>query len=185
MDELKQLLVFPTRLDQAGLDYMITGSVAGMLYGEPRMTYDVDLVVALRREQLPALTTAFPEQEFYCPPIEAIRIELERETRGHFNLISLATGLRADIYLTGQDQLHRWAFTQRRQITIENTTLWLAPPEYVIVRKLEYYREAKQEKHLRDIQKILAISPDLIDRAVLNEKIKDQGLTQVWKEIEP
>ena len=36
----------------------------------------------------------------------------------------------------------------------------LAPAEYVIVRKLEYYREGGSEKHLRDIRSMLAVSGD-------------------------
>ena len=38
---------FVVRLEQLGVPYMVTGSTAGILYGEPRMTHDVDIVVAL------------------------------------------------------------------------------------------------------------------------------------------
>jgi len=56
-----------------------------------------------------------------------------------------------------------------------------APPEYVIVRKLEFYREGGSEKHLRDIRSMLAISAEQIDRAALDEWIQRLGLQTEWR----
>lgn len=41
---------FITRLERLGLPYFVTGSAAGIAYGEPRMTHDIDIVVALMLE---------------------------------------------------------------------------------------------------------------------------------------
>jgi len=57
----------------------------------------------------------------------------------------------------------------------------LAPPEYVILRKLEYYREGNAEKHLRDIRAILAVSGEQLDRSVLDEWIQRRGLAAEWR----
>ena len=56
----------------------------------------------------------------------------------------------------------------------------LAPPEYVIVRKLEYYREGGSEKHLRDIRSMLAVSGEQLDWSELNEWIRRQGVQDQW-----
>ena len=56
----------------------------------------------------------------------------------------------------------------------------VAPPEYVIVRKLEYFREGGSEKHLRDIRAMWSISGEQIDRAALNEWIHRQGVAEQW-----
>ena len=45
-EELQLLRDIVTRLDVAGIDYMLTGSVALNCYAQPRMTRDIDLVVA-------------------------------------------------------------------------------------------------------------------------------------------
>ena len=63
----------------------------------------------------------------------------------------------------------------------EGESIALAPLEYVIVRKLEYYREGASEKHLRDIRSMLDVSRDLIDRAALNEWITRLGLQTEWQ----
>ena len=57
----------------------------------------------------------------------------------------------------------------------------LAPPEYVIVRKLEYYREGGSDKHLRDIRSMLAVSGGQLDRPSLNEWIEQRGLQNEWR----
>jgi hypothetical protein len=63
---------------------------------------------------------------------------------------------------------------------MEAETVWLAPPEYVILRKLEYYREGKSEKHLRDIASMIEISSDRIDFVELENTIKGYGLEEEW-----
>ena len=60
----------------------------------------------------------------------------------------------------------------------------LAPPEYVIISKLEYYREGGSEKHLRDIRSMLTVSGDKIDRSVLNEWISRRGVEAEWRKVE-
>lgn len=60
----------------------------------------------------------------------------------------------------------------------------VAPPENVIVRKLEYYREGGSDKHLRDIRSMLLVSDELIDRSSLNEWIQRRGVGEQWKLVE-
>jgi len=127
------------------------------------------------------LTKAFPAADFYLPPRETIIAEAEREQRGHFNIIHIETGFKADMYLTGRDELNAWALGLGRQIEFEGETVMVAPPEYVIVRKLEYYREGGSEKHLRDIRSMLAVSGEQLDRSTLNEWIQRRRLLAEWR----
>jgi len=46
------IALFVDPLDRLGIRYIISGSVAPMLYGEPRVTHDIDLVVFLRPRDL-------------------------------------------------------------------------------------------------------------------------------------
>lgn len=66
---------------------------------------------------------------------------------------------------------------------IGNNSIRLAPPEYVILRKLEYHREGGSEKHLRDIRAMLAVSGDLLDRTALQDWIARLGLETEWKRV--
>lgn len=181
MPETDLVLLFTRPLKRAGLRYFITGSIAGMIYGEPRLTMDVDVVLVLPQSGIKALIDAFDEAQFYCPPREVIAQEAARSEKGHFNLIHHDTGFKADIYLASSDPLHAWAFARRREIKMDDDSLWIAPPEYVILRKLQFYQEGRSEKHLRDIDAMIERSPDEIDEPLLMKMIAELGLGEIWK----
>lgn len=173
---------FIARLDRLGLPYVITGSTAGILYGEPRMTHDVDIVVAMAPRNVHAFVESFPLDEFYCPPEDVLAVEVRRGQRGHCNLIHHDSGFKADIYIAF-DELHRWALANRRVLDLDGMRVSVAPVEYVIVRKLEYFREGGSEKHLRDIRGMLDISATQIDRDFLNSWIARLGLEAAWAAV--
>jgi hypothetical protein len=175
--------LFLSPLEKSGFHYMVTGAAASIVYGEPRLTHDIDLVIELHGQDAGRIAQAFPADQFYCPPVEVLEEESKRSQRGHFNVIHLASGFKADFYLKGQDELHRWAMANRRRVKMEGLSIWIAPPEYVIVRKLEYYRQGGSEKHIRDIAGMMAISPEQIDLKILFEKIEEFDLGQEWEKV--
>ena len=159
--------------------------MAAIFYGEPRFTRDVDMVVFLNETNIRQLPEIFPPKEFYLPPPEVITAEAAREQRGQFNIIHQETTFKADIYPTGRDEFNAWAFRNKRPVEYEGETLVLAPPEYVIVRKLEYFREGGSDKHLRDIRGILNVSGQQINQTDLNEWIQRRGVESEWRKIAP
>jgi hypothetical protein len=180
MPQPSLLGVFIGTLNKLKISYVVTGATASIIYGEPRLTNDIDLVVLLKSADIARFAEAFLPAEFYCPPPEVLKIEIKRPHRGHFNLIHHKTGTKADIYLAGDDELHRWVLSHRRQITIEREQVWVAPPEYVIIRKLQYYREGGSEKHLRDIAGMVALSSGQIDYPLLEEMVRRYSLEKEW-----
>jgi hypothetical protein len=140
-------------------------------------------VVFLRAKDASQLAAIFPAPTFYVPPDAVITQEMSRDRRGHFNLIHADSGLKADFYTAGRDELHFWAYSHARTYPIGATTITLAPPEYVILRKLEFHREGGSEKHLRDIRAMLAISGEELDRAALFDWLTRLGLEQEWRQV--
>lgn len=184
MPEHNLFQIFISRLNTIGIRYMVTGAVASIIYGEPRLTHDIDLVVELSSEKAEEIVKVFPSNEFYCPPVEIIKLEAGRQLHGHFNIIHHETGFKADMYILGQDKLHHWAMSNLKRIELEGEQVWLAPPEYVILRKLEYYREGGSEKHLRDIAGMVKIASDQINFQELTTKIKQYALLKQWKKAQ-
>jgi hypothetical protein len=183
MQEANLFLIFLERLNKSNIEYMATGSVASIIYGEPRTTHDIDLVLRLYTNNIEELISMFDPEEFYCPPQEVIEAEITRKTGGHFNIIHHETGFKADIYPIGEDKLHIWAMAKRKKIRIENCDVWLAPPEYVIVRKLEYFKQGSSSKHLNDIKKMLEISGNNINNLELKQKIAEYHLAEEWEKV--
>jgi hypothetical protein len=172
------LALFLEPLERLGIPYCITGSVAASVYGEPRLTADIDLVVLLKPDDIPALRAAFPDEGYYVPPDETLQDRIARP-RGMFNLIHHASQFKADIYIAGGDPLHAWALEHRRRIDLGGGGAWIAPPEYVILRKLEYLREGGSDKHVRDIRFVLAATE--VDRDLLDREIERLGLRAEWR----
>ena len=174
--------IFISPLNRTGIPYMVTGSVAAMLYGEPRMTHDVDLVVELHRNSIDTLVREFPVSEFYLPPVEVIGIEIARRQRGHLNIIHHRTGYKADLYIQGNDLLHEWGMKHKRVMQIAGEEISIAPVEYVIVRKLEYYREGGYQKHILDIAAMVRISEQLLSMTVIEKWVDKFSLNKEWNE---
>lgn len=171
------LAAFLDPLERLNLRYCVTGSVAASVYGEPRLTADIDVVLLLGPQDIPALRRAFPEADYYSPPDETLRASLG--SGGMFNLIHHASQFKADIYVAAGDALHAWALQHRRRIDVAGTGAWIAPPEYVILRKLQFFREGGSDKHLRDIRFMLAETP--IDRAFVEAEVARLGLQETWR----
>ena len=175
--------LFIEPLESAGINYVITGSVAVIVYGDPRMTHDIDMVIDIKRSEIPRIIEAFPLESFYCPPEEVIMVETRRMNRGHFNIIHHATGFKADIYPIGSDSFLRWAVENARMFEVGGTILKLAPPEYVVVKKLEFFREGGSSKHPEDIRSMLDSSGCIINKELLMEFINKYGLLREWQTV--
>lgn len=172
------LAPFIDPLERLDLPYCVTGSVAASVYGEPRLTADIDIVLLIQLADIGKLRSAFPESDYYVPPVETLAIETARGQRGTFNLIHHASQYKADIFVAAQDPLHRFALNKRRRVALEGMQLWIAPPEYVIVRKLEYLREGNQDKHVRDIRFVLRETD--VDRLWIEVEVERLGLHAQW-----
>lgn len=181
MQDLNLFALYIDILSKHQIPYFVTGSVASIVYGDPRLTHDIDLVINLNNVNVDIFLKAFPLDQFYCPPEEVIRTEINRSTRGHFNLIHHETGFKADIYFTGKEELQHWAMQNSKQIDFAGSKIYIAPPEYVIIKKLEFYKEGNAQKHLSDIKSMLTNSSELIDYSFLNKLINENGLTVEWK----
>ena len=160
---------------------MVSGSVAAMFYGQPRFTTDIDLIVWMDLAGARRLSQLFPATEFYFPPWEIVATEMTRERRGHFNILHIESGFKADVYLRGIDPMRMWALERIKRVQIGSAVVRIAPPEYVIVRKLEFFREGGSEKHLRDIRMMLENSREQISMGELEKFIQERGLEVEWE----
>ena len=168
------------KLESKNIPYMVVGSVASMVYGEPRMTHDMDLVLDILPEHASKLETLFPLAEFYCPPIEVLNSEITH--RGQFNLIHQGTGIKIDIMIRKNTDHSKAEFDRRQKVPFwNNSEVYLATPEDVIIKKLSFYREGGSEKHLKDIRGIMVESE--IDKEYLQSWIGKLSLSPEWDKL--
>jgi hypothetical protein len=72
---------------------MITWATAAILYRQPRVTNDLDVVIAFQESSIEPLREAFGGGEYYVPAPEVMAVEIGRLRRGHLNLIHLPMAL--------------------------------------------------------------------------------------------
>jgi hypothetical protein len=176
--ELIERFVLP--LESLDIRYMVTGAVAAMGYGEPRLTNDVDVVVELRATDVARFVAVFAGAgDLYVPPAETIAAAVAMGARGSFNVIHPGHALKADFFVAA-DALAAWGLEHRRREPMGEAGVWLAPPEYVVVRKLEYFRTGTSAKHLDDIRSMLAHGADRLDMPVIEAHVHRLGLEGEW-----
>ncbi len=168
-------------LDDLQITYLVTGSVAAMAYGEPRMTNDIDIVAEVRELHIPGLLKAFPSEEYYISD-EMIREAIN--TQGQFNIIHPSSGLKVDIIIRRNTPFDASRFRRFRRIQpAETYAANFASPEDVIIKKMEFYKEGGSEKHLRDITGIIRISGDELDMQYISQWAERLGLIEIWSAV--
>jgi hypothetical protein len=165
-------------LERQGIVYLLVGSLASGVYGEPRLTRDIDIVIELKPNQVEVLCQAFPAPEYYVSPSAAREAIVKG---GQFNVIHPASGNKIDFMIARQDGWGRSQISRRRlEQIMPGRPGYTAAPEDVILAKLWYYQEGESEKHLRDIASMLRISGDEIDKSYIDRWAEQLGLTKEW-----
>lgn len=165
-------------LEENNFEYMLVGSLASMVYGEPRMTKDFDIVIEIEPKNLQNFYKLFDFKEYYIPPYEVLSQELIN--RGCFNLIHHNTGYKIDFMFRKNNAHSIEEFNRKTKLDfIEGVKVFIASPEDVIIKKLLFFKEGMSFKHIDDIKGILANSS--IDFNYLNKWLQNLNLEDLWK----
>ena len=168
------------RLEDANISYIVVGSIASMIYGEPRLTRDMDIVIDVGLQEASLFEKLFTQPEYYCPPIEVLGDEVRN--RGQFNLLHVSTGLKIDVMVKKVTEYDRSRFERRKRIEIwEGFSAFVAAPEDIIIKKLEYFKEGGSEKHIRDIRGIVTNTE--LDQDYLKNWISKLHLENEWVKV--
>lgn len=168
-------------LEEQGITYLLVGSLASGVYGEPRLTHDIDVVLELRPDQVAQLCEAFPAPDYY------VSEQAAREAvagGGQFNAIHPASGNKIDFMIARQDAWGRSQISRRRlEQILPGRPGYTAAPEDVIIAKLWYYREGGSEKHLRDVAAMLQVSGEMIDKEYIGHWTEQLDFTEEWQAV--
>ena len=171
-------------LDKAGIPYMVTGSIASSLQGEPRSTHDIDLVVALPPEQSEVLARAFPPPDYYLSS-SSIQEAIRQGTM--FNLLDIRGGDKVDFWILTNDDFDRMRFSRRRPHLVESikTNIDVSSPEDTILAKLRWAQlSGGSEKQFHDALRVYEVQHSALDRAYLNEWVRRLGVETLWQRLQ-
>jgi len=139
------------RLENAGLNYMLTGSVAMIRFAMMRMTNDIDIVVELAQKDREKIIRAFADN--YYVPEEKIAGAIER--RSMFNVISQSTFVKIDLVIRKDDPFQIHAFSRREKTKIWDVDLWAIQKDDLILSKLNWAKDSRSELQMRDVSGIM------------------------------
>lgn len=178
-DPIKVLIKIAKILDELKIDYYVTGGFAVTIWGQPRFTADIDMVVKMTdfhkgifADKVQAL---FPDGY-----IDKSQIESALKSVGQFNFIEPGSGLKIDFYIAKQNDFEKEAFRNSKNEDL-GYKIKLISPENLILSKLIWYKEAGSDRHLEDIRSVLTTRKN-IDKKYLNSWVEKLGLEKVWEE---
>src|ERR1700730_13680037 len=174
--ELDVLGLVSDRLSAHGLPFMLTGSFALAYYATPRMTRDLDIVVALNEHDVDTLVAAF-ESDFY---IDADAARTAVLTERMFNLMHLESGVKVDLIVRKSAEFRQIEFARRKPIEIANVRTWIVSCEDLILSKLVWAMQSNSELQRRDIRQLLVGS---IDRDYIRKWAQQLGVVSLLDEL--
>lgn len=155
---------------------MLTGSVAMNYYAQPRMTRDIDLVVAVTSEQVDRLIRMF-EAEYY---VDRSMVAKAIAQRSMFNLIHNETIIKLDCIVLKSDSYRQQEFGRRKLVSFGDFETWIVSREDLILSKLYWARNSKSELQLRDVKNLLT---DDCDMPYLDNCADELGVKQLLIEV--
>ncbi len=167
-------------LDQAGISYMLTGSFASAYYGAPRTTQDVDMVIAPNANQVRSFIRLLPPGEYYVD-VDAALEALERHSM--FNVVDLTTGWKIDLIICRPRPFSQEEFRRRTQAAFQETTLYIATAEDVVIAKIEWAKLAQSQRQLEDVVRILTVRGASLDRAYVQRWVAELHLLPEWEAV--
>jgi hypothetical protein len=167
-------------LDEAGVSYMLTGSLAAAFYAVPRATQDVDVVIETERAGLDRLVDGLLGAGWY---VDRAAAGEAWTGHGQFNAIDPESGWKADFIVRKERPYSREEFGRRQRISLLGVELSIASLEDVLITKLEWSRLGDSALQRRDVVHLLERTWTRLDRAYLEKWIPELALEPEWKEI--
>ena len=165
-----------TRLDGAGIGYMLTGSMAMNYYAQPRMTRDIDVVVALRPADAGRVVQLFSAD--YYVSREAVDSSIAHESL--FNLIHNDSVIKVDCIVRKRSEYRLAEFDRRQRIRIEDFETWIVSKEDLILSKLFWAKDSRSELQLRDVKNLVSTG---CDREYIERWTQALGVANLWQEV--
>ncbi len=167
-----------SKLENAGMEYMLTGSFASNFYAVPRMTRDIDIVIEIDEIETNKFCRFF-EKEFYLsrPSIlEAI------EHQGMFNIIHNDSVFKIDFIIRKDLAYREIEFRRRKRIDVDGTYIWIVSPEDLIISKLFWAKDSFSDLQIRDIENLL-VSNKNIDKKYISDWVQKLGLNEIFNRV--
>jgi hypothetical protein len=129
---LEHVVHIGTILDRLGVPWVLGGSLASSLMGEPRSTLDIDVAVVLSADDGRLLADAV-RSDYY---VDDVMLAHAVARGSSFNLIHNRTGMKVGLFALTDDPLDVRQMQRRIEVDIGVGRVWVGAPDDQVLRKL-------------------------------------------------
>lgn len=179
MSEVEETLdvavVVARALERANVEYLVGGSVASGMQGEPRATADIDFAVRLTEDRIGDLRSALGAD--FEVDEEMLRDAIVRGRSA--NIYHLPSVTKIDLFVRGREPFDQSEFSRKIEISLgPSQKIFVATVEDNLLRKLRWFRDGGEVSELqwRDILGMLRVSGARLDRGYLDDWARRLGV---------
>lgn len=168
LDPEKLLVKIAEILERLKIKYFVTGGFAVSVWGRPRATFDIDIVIQVMESQISPLTKALrlvSKLNYIDEEMAHKAVKSKRE----FNFIDSASGLKIDFIVGPDDEFSRLKFKRSHSKTIDGQKVYFISPEDLILSKLLWHKESLSTRQLEDVESVMRISGENLDWSYLEQ----------------
>jgi hypothetical protein len=166
-------------LERQQVPYMLVGSFSSNLFGVPRSTKDLDIVVELGAQSIHDVTLHL-DARFRLQP----QMAFESVTGTARHIIDVqGTQFKIEIFRLSGDAHDQARFGRRIQYPWAGRMVWVPTPEDVIVVKLRWLAGLRRSKDFEDSLQVATIRRDSLDWGYLEHWCNEHGTREILEEL--
>ena len=177
-------LIVISALESLQIDYLLGGSLASAIYGEPRATRDADIVANIAPEHVTAIYNLLAPE--FNVSEESIVNAIQY--RSSFNVIHLNSLFKVDLFVPKNRLFEEQEF-QRRVLRLISTEperyVFVATAEDIVLAKLEWYLLGNEvsDRQWRDITSVFKANANTLDINYLVEMAKQLDVSRLLEKL--
>lgn len=169
-------------LNKLKIPYIVTGGIAVFVWGRPRFTADIDIVIELKTKDIDLLAENL-KNIGSSPFIQKEAIEEALKNKDEFNFLDGDTGIKVDFWIAKEDEFNTSRMKRGIWLEIGGEKVRFITPEDLILAKLNWNKISPSDKQLEDIKSIFKISGEKLDRKYLTKWAKKLGVDDILKNL--